>query len=281
MRLTSMTWVLAGAALLPAALYAATQTSPPSAPGETTISLTIRDIDSGHLLSHLSVKVQLFRSEGERRLSIPGCVPANDAQPLYSFAGITDPRGALTFRAPGGDYLAKISIPQRQPIFDCITVDTEESMRACGVGPETQRIFVRTGITISGFSGDMLTSHACAPWQPSACEPLRVPNRVETRRIVFLDFQGAPIGNARVDVRQNSKAKGKLVTTLVTGADGGADVSRMLESGGLMRLSVQRGRATSEFLLQFAKGGRDGQQRIRLFHWRCEGSLMEGARVQP
>src|ERR1700752_2384806 len=51
----------------------------------------------------------------------------------------------------------------------------------------TNTLFIRTAKSIPGFSGDILTNSACAPFQPSPCDPLRVPNLVTTKKVLLLD----------------------------------------------------------------------------------------------
>ena len=122
--------------LLSAALLCVpqSQTRLPSASETRTITASIEDADSGKPLSNTSVKVQLFPPEhGARKLRSLLCVPSDDAQPLLSFDLTTDQNGSFSLTAPGGPYLAKIAIPQRQPIFGCVFFDMEASVRACGV----------------------------------------------------------------------------------------------------------------------------------------------------
>jgi hypothetical protein len=180
-----------------------------------TISGTIDDADSGQPLSNAHIEVQLFPPEhGGRKLLSQFCVPNEIAQPLFAFTFTTDPNGSFRLTAPGGDYLDKITIPQREPVFGCILFDTEESVRRCGADPSSLRIhqylFVRTMNSIPGFSGDMLNSSACAPYQPSPCDPLRVPNRIETKEIVLLNSQGSPIRDARFGITRVHEGNGKI-----------------------------------------------------------------------
>jgi 5-hydroxyisourate hydrolase-like protein (transthyretin family) len=250
-----------------------------------TISGTIDDVDSGQPLSNTHIEVQLFPPEHSRRKLLDQfCVPNDAAQPLFAFTFTTDPNGSFRLTAPGGDYLAKVTIPQREPVFGCIFFDTEESVRRCGADPSSLRIhqylLVRTMKSIPGFSGDMLSSSACAPYQPSPCDPLRVPNRIETKKIVLLNSQGSPIRDARLEFHEYTKGKAKFIASLMTDAAGVADVSSLLETGGLLRMSVDSEYASGEFLIEFAKGGTPGQQTIKFFHWRCMDRVMQGAMVQ-
>jgi hypothetical protein len=59
-------------------------------------------------------------------------LPSDTAESLFAFALTTDANGSFSLTAPGGDYLAKITIPQHQPVYGCIFLDTEASVRACG-----------------------------------------------------------------------------------------------------------------------------------------------------
>ena len=144
-----------------------------------------------------------------------------------------------------------------------------------------QRVFIRTANAIPGFSGDILVSSACAPYQPSQCDPLRVPNFLKKRKILLLDSEGNPIRSARLNFHEFTKRKAKLIASLMTDADGVADVSSLLETGGLMRMFIDSVSASGEFLVQFTKGGMQGQQTNKLFHRRCTGNVMQGAIVQP
>lgn len=280
-----MALAVAGLLLLSVALLCVAQ-SPLKPPLEMeTINATIEDVDSGQPLSGTQLKVQLFPPEhGARKFLSLLCVPSNGAQPFFISALTTDLNGSFSLTAHGGDYLAKITIPHREPVFGCIFFDTEASVRQCGSDPSSVRIhqhlFVRTTMSIPGFSGDILSSSACAPYQPSPCDRLRVPNRVQTNKIVLHDFEGSPIPSAHLEFHEYTKGKGKYVGKLVTDASGVADVSS-LQTGGTLRMSVQSERASGEFLIQFPKGGTPGQQTIRLFHWRCRGNVMQGAMVQP
>jgi hypothetical protein len=144
--------------LLSAALLCVAQspTRLPSASETRTITASIADADSGTPLSNTSVKVQLFPPEhGARKLRSLLCVPSDDAQPLLSFDLTTDQNGSFSLTAPGGPYLAKITIPQRQPIFGCVFFDTEASVRACGVDLSSMRLhqhlFIRTANSIPDF----------------------------------------------------------------------------------------------------------------------------------
>jgi hypothetical protein len=108
----------------------------PSASETRTITASIEDAESGKPLSNTSVKVQLFPPEhGARKLGSLLCVPSDDAPPLLSFDPTTDQNGSFSLTAPGGPYLAKITIPQRQPIFGCVFFDTKASVRVCASSP--------------------------------------------------------------------------------------------------------------------------------------------------
>jgi 5-hydroxyisourate hydrolase-like protein (transthyretin family) len=271
------------ALMLSAVLSCVAQSPARPAPATGTINATIDDTDSGQPLSNAHVEVQLFPPEhGARKFLSLLCVPSEGAQPLFTFALTTDLNGSFSLTAPGGDYLAKATILQREPVFGCIFFDTEESVRRCGSDPLSvrihQHVFVRTTRSIPGFSGDMLSSSACAPYQPSPCEPLRVPNRVQTNKFVLRDFEGSPIGNARLEFHEYTKGKGKFVGRLMTDASGVADVSSL--KGGL-RMSIESERASGEFIIDFTRAGAPGQQTIKMFHWRCRGNVMQGAMVQP
>ena len=101
-----------GPLLLSAALLCVSQSPLTAASTTRTISATIDDADSGQPLSNTQLNVQLFPHEHEG-----GCAPSESAQPLFAFAITTDPNGST---APGGGYLAKITIPERPPVFGCI-----------------------------------------------------------------------------------------------------------------------------------------------------------------
>src|SRR5215469_12927996 len=114
--------------LLSIALLCAGQSPSPLASAKQTISGTIDDADSGLPLSNAAVNMQLFPPErGARKFLSRLCVPSDDAQSLFAFDITTDTNGSFSLTAPGGDYLAKITIHQRQPIFGCIFIDTQES----------------------------------------------------------------------------------------------------------------------------------------------------------
>jgi hypothetical protein len=267
------------------ALLCVGQSPLPSRSAAGTISTSIEDADSGQPLSNSKLKVQLFPPEhGARKFRSLLCVPSDDAQPLFSFDLTTDSNGSFSLTAPGGPYLTKITIPKRQPIFGCIFFDMEASVRACGVDPSSLRIhqhlFIRTAKSIPGFSGDILTNSACAPFQPSPCDPLRVPNLVTTKKVLLLDPEGNPVREARLEFHEYTKGRGKFVASLATDRGGVADVSS-LETGGLLRMSITSERASGEFLIEFTKEATAGQQTIKLFHWRCRGNVMQGAVVQP
>jgi len=140
--------------LLLSALLCVAQSSAPST--TRTITATVDDADSGQPLSNAKLKAQLFPTEhGARKLPSLLCVPSDDAKPLFSFDVTTDPNGAFSLTAPGGPYLAKITISDRQPIFGCIFFDTEASVRACAVPLASlrfhQHLFIRTAKSIPGF----------------------------------------------------------------------------------------------------------------------------------
>jgi hypothetical protein len=266
--------------LLLSALLCVAQPASPSS--SQTVTASIEDADSGQPLSNARVQVQLFPPEhGARKFLSRFCVPSDNVQPLFTFAVMTDPNGSFRLTAAGGDYLAKITIPQRKPIFGCIFFDTEASVRSCGVDPSSLRIrqhlFIRTANSIPGFSGDILTNSACAPYQPSPCDPLGVPNLVTTKKVMLVDPEGNPIHNAHLEFHEYTKGKGKFIASLTTDANGVADVSSL---GGLLRMSIQSERAPGEFLIDFTRDGKPGQQTIKMFHWRCRGNLMQGAMVQ-
>jgi len=276
---------IALALLLLSALLCVAQ--PSLAQGSATRMVTgiVEDADSGQPLSNAKVEVQLFPPEhGGRKLLSLLCVPSDDAQPLFSFGIATDQNGSFSLTAPAGDYLAKITIPQRQPIFGCIFFDTEASVRACGVDPSSlrirQQLFIRTAKSIPGFSGDILGNSACAALLPSPCEPLRVPNLVTTKKVMLVDPDGNPIRNAPLEFSAYTKGKGKHIASLTTDASGIADVSS-LEGIRVLRMSVTSERASGEFLIEFSKGGTSSQQTIKIFHWRCRGNVMQGAMVEP
>jgi len=255
----------------------------PSSPSaERTARVVIENVDSGQPLPNTSVGVQLFPPEhGARKVLSQACVPMTGAQPVFALTVATDEDGSFTFKAPGGDYLAKIAIRGRQPIYGCIYIDPEGSERPCNSRPVMQTFFVRTTSSIPGFYGDILGSSACAPYQPSLCDPLRVANLVVAKKIILLDDKGTAVGNANLEFRQNSKALGKFVGRVVTDAAGVAEVSSFIKSGGLLRMTVKSDRMFGDFLIQFASGGADGEQPIQLFHWRCRGSVMQGILVSP
>src|ERR1700758_4863771 len=100
-----------------------------------------------------------------------------------------------------------------------------------------QHLFIRTAKSIRGFSGDILTNSACAPFQPSPCDPLRVPNLVTTKKVLLLDPEGNPVREARLEFHEYTKGRGKFVASLATDRGGVADVSS-LETGGLLRMSI-------------------------------------------
>jgi hypothetical protein len=267
--------------LLLFAPWCVAQSSSPSA--QQTVTASIEDADSGQPLSNASVKVQLFPPEhGARKLLSLLCVPSNDAQPLFSFDVATDPNGGFNLTVQGGDYLAKITIPKREPIFGCIFFDTDASVRSCRVDSSMrirQHLFIRTATSIPGFSGDILTNSACAALAPSACDPLRVPNLVTTQQVRLIDPESEPIRNARLEFSEYTKGKGKHIASLATDTSGIGHVSSL---SGLLRMSITSERASGEFLIDFAKDGKQpGQQTIKMFHWRCRGSIMQGAMVQP
>ena len=259
----------------------------PSKPRSATgiMSATIENADSGQPLSNVHIELKLFPPEyGSRKALSLLCVPSKNAKPLFVLPFTTDPNGSFSITAPGGDYLAMVTIPQRQPIFGCIFFDTVESVRACGVDPSSlhvrQHLFVRTLNSIPGFQGDMLSGSACAAYQPSQCDPLRVPNLVQMEKVVLRGFDGSRIRDARLKFYGYTKGKGKLVDSLMTDANGVADVSS-LETGATLRMSVESKRASGEFLIQFIRGGTRGQQTIKLFHWRCRSKVIQGAMVRP
>jgi hypothetical protein len=95
---------------------------------------------------------------------------------------------------------------------------------------------------------------------------------------VLVDPEGNPIRNARLEFHEYTKGRGKLVASLATDARGVADVSHL---GGSLRMFIQFEHASGEFLIQFTKDGKMGQETIKLFHWRCRGNVMQGAIVQP
>ena len=267
--------------LLLSALLCVAQSVPPST--TQTVTASIEDADSGQPLSDTRVRVQLFPPEhGARKFISLLCMPSDNAQPLYTFAVTTDPNGSFSLTAAGGDYLAKITIPQRQPIFGCIFVDTEASVRRCTAEPSPlrihQHVFVRTVRSIPGFSGDILTNSACAPYQPSPCDSLRVPKLVMTNKVMLVDPEGNPIHDARLEFHEYTKGKGKFVANVLTDASGVADVSSL---GGLLRMSITSERASGEFLIDFTKAAKPGRQTIKMFHWRCRGNVMQGAMVEP
>jgi len=270
--------------LLPlSALLCLAQPSSPTRSATRTVTGIIEDADSGQPLSNTKFNVQLFPSEhGARKLLSRLCVPSNDAQPLFSFDLTTDPTGSFSLTAPEGPFLAKIMIPQRQPIFGCIFFDTEASVRACGVDPSSlrtrQHLFIRTANSISGFSGDIIGNSACAALAPSLCEPLRVPNRVQTNKIALGDFEGDPIRNTHLEFHEYTKGKGRFIASLMTDANGVADVSSLV---GSLRMSIESPHGSGEFVIQFSKDGKPGQETIKMFQWRCQANLMRGAMVQP
>jgi hypothetical protein len=146
------------ALLLSAALLCAPRSRPRSTPATGTVFATIDDVDSGQPLSNVHLKVQLFRPEPpERKFSPLLCVPSDNARPRFTFALTTGPDGSFNLTAPAGGYLAKISIPQRQPIFGCISFGTEEQMRKCSGFPASRPaphlpLYIRTTNSIPGFS---------------------------------------------------------------------------------------------------------------------------------
>jgi hypothetical protein len=265
--------------LLAAALLCVSQSPLTSASATRTISATINDADSGNPLSNAQLEVQLFPHEHEGG-QLP-CVPSDNAQPLFTFAVTTGPNGSFSLAAQGGGYVAKITIPHRQPIFGCLQIDTEEYVRStCGAPALHQRVFIRTATSIPEFSGDIVSSSVCAPWEPSPCTPLRVPNLVKAKKIMLLDPQGNPIGNSRLEFRENTMIS-RVAATRVTDALGIADVSTLLQGGGLLRMSVGDNVAYSDFLIQFANSRTQGRQKINFFNWRCKGDVMHGVMVQP
>jgi len=278
-----MVFGLAVPLLLSAALWHVAQPPLTSASAKQTISATVEDVDSGQPLSNVLLGVQLFPPEnGVRESLFLFCVPLNTAHPIFSINAMTDPHGTFSFEAFGGDYLVKVAVPHRQPIFGCLHIDTEEFVRTtCGAPAVHQQAFIRTTALIPGFSGDIISSSVCAPWRPSPCAPLSVPNLVKAKKIVLLGPQGSPIRNARLEFRENTKKIGRVVATRMTNIEGVADVSTLLEKGGLLRMSVNDQVAYSDFLIQFANGRTKGQQSVDFFNWRCRGDLMHGAIVQP
>jgi hypothetical protein len=266
-------------------LLCVAQSQSPLPSGSTTVTMntSIEDVDLGQPLSNTSVEVRLFPPEnGGRKFLSRLCMPSDDAKPLFAFTLTTDTNGSFSLTAPGGGYLAKITIAHRQSIFGCVFFDTEESIRRCGADPSSFRIhqylLVRTANSIPGFSGDMLGNSACAPYEPQPCDPLRVPDRVQTTKIALRNFEGDPIPNARLEFHEYTKGKGKSVGRLMTDASGVADVSSLK---GELRMSIESERASGEFLIDFTRGGAPGQQTIKLFHWHCRGNVMQGAMVQP
>jgi hypothetical protein len=115
MHLRTMICAYAVPLMLSAVLLCVAQSPMPSRSATRTISATIEDADSGKPLSNTHLEVQMFRQEHEART--PYCVPSDDAQPLFTFAVTTGPNSSFSLTAPGGGYLAKITIPQRQPVF--------------------------------------------------------------------------------------------------------------------------------------------------------------------
>ena len=278
-----MVFGLAVPLLLSGGLWSVVQPLLASASAKQTISATIDDADSGRPLSSVALRVELFPPEhGARKSLSQFCVPLSNAQPIFTFDVVTDPHGKFSFDAYGGDHLVKIAVPHRQPVFGCLHIDAEEFVRAtCGAPAVHQQVFIRTTALIPRFSGDIISSSVCAPWEPSPCAPLLVPNLVKADKIVLLDPHGSPIRSALLEFRENTKALARVVATRMTNGEGVADVSALLERGGLLRMSVNNQVAYSDFLIQFAKGRTQGQQRVDFFNWRCRGDVMHGAIVQP
>src|SRR5215469_2065689 len=130
--------------------------------GTPDVVITVIDADSGKPLANVPVEVELFSPEHGARKFLPrGCEPLEGAPSLFTFAPTTDVSGSFSLNAPCGDYPVRITVPQRQPVFGCVHVDTEESVSACGASLGKQRIFVRTISSVPGFSGDILASSAC------------------------------------------------------------------------------------------------------------------------
>jgi hypothetical protein len=207
------------------------------------------------------------------------CVPITRSGPLRTFTATTDSAGGLEIKSEGGDYLVRFAIAGRPPIFGCLFVDTETSVQStCGMHLEQQRVFVRTTASIPGFSGDVISSSACAASVASPCEPLGVPNLVTRKRILLLDVQGRPVRDARLEFRENSKQGKKAIATLAINDDGVADVSS-ITSTALLRATISRKSGVESSLIHFAANRSPGQQRIALFHWRCGGNVMSGLLV--
>jgi len=163
---------------------------PPAMP----TSVTIIDVNSGQGLSNSSLPVQLFPLEpGRFRVS-------NDkVQPTFASTVTTDSSASFSLTPPGGDHVIKIVIRQRPPVLDCVYIDTDESASHCGARlTQHQQFFVRVAASIPGFSGDIVGSSACAPYRPSPCDSLRVPNLVNRHRIVLVNSVRRA-GNGRTD----------------------------------------------------------------------------------
>jgi len=245
--------VLSYAAQSPWFLASATQT----------VSATIIDADSGSALSNVHLEVQLFPPEhGGRKFLSLLCVPSDKAEPLFSSTPTNDPNGSFSLTARGGDYLVKVAIPQRQPVFGCIHIDTEPEVRSSSARPLHQHFFVRIATSIPSYSGDIVDNSACAPYQPSPCDPLRVSNLVKTKKIELIDSVGNPMHDTRLEFQENTKGKGKLVASVTTNATGVADVSSLLAAGGLLRMLVEFEPVPANFLFSSPKAGHWESRRL-------------------
>jgi hypothetical protein len=281
--------------LLSAALLGVAQPRSTSAAATGMVFATIDDVDSGQPLSNAHLKVQLFRLEpGDRKFLSPLlCIPGKSARPRFTFAITTGPNGSFTLTAPAGGYIAKLTIPQRKPIFGCILFYTEAQIHSCSGVPTSrpaphQPLYIRSTNSIPGFSGDMVNRGICAQVMPSPCEWLQVPNLVTTQKIVLLDFQGNPMRDAHLEFREYHRTLEKIFASLKTESNGVADVFSLpgwarfqLKRTLLMSVNSEPSKPPFGYLIQFTKDATPGQQTIKLFHWRCRGQAMQEVMVLP
>jgi hypothetical protein len=242
---------------------------------------TIYDIDAGAPVGRTSLKLQLFPTEnGERKRGELVCVPDSGAKALFTFSITTDPQGVFLFKAPSGPYLVTVTIPNRQPVSGCITVDAQVEKHSCGASSFRQKIYVRMGSSIAGFVGDIISSSACAASPASMCDPLGVPNLVTTSKFELLDSQGTPIRHSRLEFRQHSKKRMLVGFEVMTNSSGVADIATMPDLGRFLEMSVY-GLEPGTYLIDFVSNPAPGQQTVQLFQWNCFGEMVQGAIVHP